>query len=145
MSMIDRIVKSKLERHMPKNEISRLIDRANGGTENERVQAYLQLSSVVVDLLHEPKPMRESYRSDILDCALSGMHDSSVSVQTAAKLAAAYQLAHMDSVGNGVSAEVRDKIIRLSEELEPFLRSRSKPAVGRSKSEAVRSVLDLNR
>lgn len=55
MSMIDRIVKSKVERHMPRNEITRLIDKAKGGTERERVQAYLQLSSVVVDLLQIPK------------------------------------------------------------------------------------------
>ena len=142
MSMIDRIVKSKLERHKPRNEITRLIDRAKGGTESERVQAYLQLSNVVVDLLPVPKPMRESYRGDIFDCALSGIRDSSISVQTAAKLAAAYQLAHMAPGGNGFSAELQDRIVHLTKELEPFLRNRPKP-VGSIKAELIRSMLDL--
>ncbi len=141
MSMIDRIVKAKLERHMPKNEITRLIDKAERGSENERVQAYLQLSNIIVNLLPEPKPMREAYRNDILQCVLSGIRDSSISVQTAAKLAAAYQLAHLNSGGSSIGPELRDKIIRLTEELEPFLRNRSNPANG-IEAESIRSVLD---
>lgn len=141
MSMIDRIVRSKIKRHLPKTEIVRLIDMARAGSENERVQAYLQLSSVVVDLLPEPKPMRESYRNDILDCALSGMRDGSISVQTAAKLAAAHQLVQINPVGDSFGTEIRDRIVRLSEELEPFLRNRSGAANG-IEAESVRSLLD---
>lgn len=85
--------------------------------------------------------MRESYLNDILDCALSGIHDSSISVQTAAKLAAAYQLAHLCSEGNDIDAAIQDKIIHLTEELKPFLRSRSKPS-NRAKVELIRSILD---
>ncbi len=142
MSMIERIVKSKLDRHMPRNEIDRLLDKAKGGSESERIQAYLQLANVIVDLLPEPKPMRESYRKEILDCALSGIRDSSISVQIAAKLAAAYQLVHLNSGEKNIDAELRDRIVRLTEELEPFLRNRSNPANGIN-VESIRFMLGM--
>jgi hypothetical protein len=92
MDTLNRIFRSKMERLVPLNDIDKLMILALEGSKQQRIQAYLQLANIVVDLLPDPYVFKESYRDRIIECALVGTTDSEIEIRYVAKLAAAQQM-----------------------------------------------------
>ncbi len=124
MSMLYRIFRSKMERLVPQNDIDKLMVLAREGSKQERIQAYLQLANVVVDLLPEPSAFRESYRNRIIECATDGILDSDVEIQCVAELAAAQQLVQIVPSNSTIATELKNLLNLLRDRIDSFLYNR---------------------
>jgi hypothetical protein len=107
MGLLDKIIRSKIKRLIPQSDIDKLMILAREGNNQQRIQAYLQLSNITVDLLSEPAVMREAYRARIIQCATASINDDDLGIQSAAKLAVAQQLLQVVPHDSSTESELK--------------------------------------
>lgn len=142
MDMLNRIFRAKMERLVPQNDIDKLMILAREGSKQQRIQAYLQLANIVVDLLPEPSVFKESYRDRIIECALVGTTDNEIEIRYVARLAAAQQLINIVPPGSKFEVQLKNLINLIRDKIDSSLYVRP-DSLNNEQMDRIKSLIDV--